>query len=97
VRPVWEHCPKKWWTEPDWQAWEKAGRPRVPRHLDLRTPLEVEQETEQRIGTKLPVPPPGPQSAVTTLFPKPRRREAASARSRAVDRLIEEHVGFRSS
>ena len=86
MRGFWEDYPKKFWTEPDWQAWEKAGRPRVPSHLDLQPP------PAQEIGT-LPTPPPGPQLA-PGWFTKPSRREA-SARSRAVDRLIEKHVGRR--
>jgi hypothetical protein len=36
------------------------------------------------------VPPPGPTSAVTTLFPKPPRRGVGGAQSRAVDKLLEE-------
>ena len=85
--PWWTHYPKAYWVEEDWQAWEKAGSPRVPRHLELQPPLPLE------IGNTLPVPPPGPQLASGfRLFPKPRRRNA-SARSRAVDRLIEKYVG----
>jgi hypothetical protein len=82
--------PKKWWVEEDWRAWERAGRPKVPAHLELESPHE------QQIGPTLPLPPPGPQSSVTTLFPRQSRRDA-DARSRAIDRLIEKHVGFRSS
>jgi hypothetical protein len=40
-------------------------------------------------ATSFVIPPPGPKSAVTTLFPKPSRPEAGGARSRAVDRLLE--------
>ena len=82
-QPFWQHYPKKSWLEVDWQAWEKAGRPRVPRHLELESPHE------QRLDPTLPLPPPGPQSAVTTLFPRKSRRDV-SARSRGIDRWLEE-------
>ena len=83
-QPFWEHYPQKSWVEADWQAWEKAGRPRVPRDMALQPRLE------QELGNSAVIPPPGPKSAVTTLFPKPRRRREIGARSRAVDRWLEE-------
>ena len=75
-----------YWTEPDWADWEKHGRPDVPRESRLGSddPMPLD-------GLPVP-PPPGPQSSVTTLFPKPSRRDA-NARSRAVDRLIQKYVG----
>jgi hypothetical protein len=45
-RGFWDHYPKKFWVEADWQAWEKAGRPRVPRHLDLQPPISLERWRE---------------------------------------------------
>ena len=78
-----DHYPKKDWVEADWQAWERAGRPKVPRHLELQAPHE------QQLAPTLPVPPPGPQSSVT-LFPKPSRRDA-DARSRGIDRLLQKY------
>ena len=79
----WTHFPKRWWQPEDWAEWEKAGKPKVPPHLDLQ-PLE-----QQEIGNSAVFPPPGPQSTVT-LFPRrSSRREATSARSRAVDRWLE--------
>ena len=75
------------WVEADWKAWEKAGRPRVPRHLELKPPPPV-----QEIGNTLPVAPPGPQlSPGFRLFAKPKGREAASAQSRGIDRWLEAH------
>ena len=53
-QPFWTHYPKKFWVEADWQAWEKAGRPRVPPHLDLQPP------PRQEMGMTLPGGPPGP-------------------------------------
>jgi hypothetical protein len=88
-RGFWDHYPKKHWVEADWQAWERAGRPKVPPHLELQPPPPRE------LGTSPLIPPPGPQSAVTTLFPpKPRKREIGGSRSRAVDRLLDE-LGIR--
>ena len=84
--PFWTHYPKKYWVEVDWQAWEKAGRPRVP------PDMELELLPEREMGNSPVIPPPGPQSAVTTLFPRPSRR-GANARSRAVDRWLEKNVG----
>jgi hypothetical protein len=82
--PFWDHYPKKLWAEADWKAWEKAGRPKVPRHLDLQSPPPPE------LGNSVVIPPPGPTSAVTTLFPKPRGREVRGAQSRAIDRVLAE-------
>ena len=87
IQPFWEHYDKKFWREADWQAWEKAGRPRVPPDMELESP------PAQEIGNTLPAPPPGPQLA-PGWFTKPSRRDA-SARSRGVDQLIEKHVGRR--
>jgi hypothetical protein len=79
----WTHFPKKWWGPEDWASWQAAGRPKVPRDMDLQPPLE------QEMGNSAVVAPPGPPSAVTTLFPKPRGREVRGAQSRAVDGLLE--------
>jgi hypothetical protein len=65
-----------------WKDWQDEER--------LQDQLQLGKES----GNSAVIPPPGPQvSSGFTLFPKPRKREAASARSRAVDRLIEKHVG----
>ena len=84
----WDHFPKKWWTAVDWEAWEKAGRPRVPREIDLETP------PGPALGNSVVIPPPGPQPSFG-LFAKPRRREGAGAQSRAVDKVIEKALGPR--
>jgi hypothetical protein len=34
-RGFWTLYPQEWWTEIDWRAWEKAGRPRVPVGMKL--------------------------------------------------------------
>jgi hypothetical protein len=85
VKGFWDHHPNEFWFEVDWRAWEKAGRPKVPAHLELPDPPARE------IGNSpVAVAPPGPTSAMTTLFPKPRGREVRGARSRAVDKLLEQ-------
>lgn len=61
----------------------------MPAHL-VDAPLPPSRE----LGNSAVIPPPGPQSAVTRLFQKPRGRETASARSGGVDRLLEE-LGIR--
>jgi hypothetical protein len=88
-RGFWDHYAKKYWAPEDWAAWEKAGRPKVPPQLDLQPPPARE------LGNSPVIPPPGPTSAVTTLFPpKPRRRrEVGGAQSRAIDKLLEKHLG----
>lgn len=84
ILPFWAHTPKASWLEVDWQEWERRGRPRVPRDMELRPPPERE------MGNSPVIPPPGPASAVNSLFPRASRRDAG-ARSRAVDRLLEKH------
>jgi hypothetical protein len=82
-RGFWDHYPKKNWVEADWQAWEKAGRPKVPSHLELQPPPARE------LGNSPVIPPPGPTSAMTTLFPKPRGKRRG-ARSDAIDALLDD-------
>jgi hypothetical protein len=79
-RPWWKDLPTSEWTEEDWKAWWHEGSPRLPR----RRPPEL--------GNSPVIPPPGPKSAVSTLFPKPRGREVRGAQSRAFDRLLD-HLG----
>jgi hypothetical protein len=70
--------PREFWGSEDWEAEDR-----------LQAALGIEP------GMPVVVPPPGPKSAVTTLFPKPpRRREVGSARSRAVDKLLD-RLGIR--
>ena len=83
ARKWWEDFPKKWWTPVDWAQWEKEGRPKVPRDMELPSPPRT-----QELGNSPVIPPPGPQSSFG-LFPKPRGRDARGARSRAVDAVIE--------
>jgi hypothetical protein len=45
-------------------------------------------------GTSVVIPPPRPQPSFS-VFPKPSRREAASAQSRAVDKLLAKHGSVR--
>jgi hypothetical protein len=78
-RGFWDHYPKKFWVESDWQAWERAGRPKVPPHLDLQPPVPVQ------MGNTPVIP---PALSVTSLYVKPRRR-GVGAQSRAVDELLE--------
>ena len=85
----WETFPKKWWTAVDWECWEKAGRPRVPREMELPSLTPAKE-----LGNTPVIPPPGPQPSFG-LFAKPRRREARNAQSRAVDGLIEKALGLR--
>jgi hypothetical protein len=82
-RGFWDHYPKKYWVAEDWAAWEKAGRPKVPPDMELQPPPPRE------LGNSPVIPPPGPMSAVTTLFP-PKPRGRGDARSRAVDKLLDE-------
>jgi hypothetical protein len=87
-RGFWDNYAQEHWTEIDWRAWEKAGRPRVP--------------VENRLSAKLPpkpldlpprVDPPGGLFGGFSLYPKPKPRDQ-SARSRSVDRLLA-HLGIR--
>jgi hypothetical protein len=69
--------PRSMWG---WKDWQDEDR------LQAKLGMGVE------LGNSVVVPPPGPQSAMTTPFPpKPRRRrEAGGAQSRAVDKLLDE-------
>ena len=65
--------PRSEWGHADWEAEDR-----------LEIKLSGKQQ-EMLMG----LPPPGPQiSSGFRLFPKPEGREAASARSRGVDRLL---------
>ena len=71
--------PREFWGSRDWE-----DEDRLQAHLG------------KELETSVVMPPPGPQlSSGFTLLPKPSRREAASAHSRAVDRVIAKHVGGR--
>ena len=83
--PIWEHWPQKYWEEAEWRYWEKAGRPRVPREMRLGA--------DDPEPITLPIPPP-----THTLGPfplHPRKSSARDARGRAIDRLLEKHLGRR--
>jgi hypothetical protein len=73
----------KFWTEEDYSAWDKAGRPTVPPALRLKFPER---------SVRPPLVTPAPRHTLTTgswLTPdaKQTRREA---KSKAVDQLLGE-------
>jgi hypothetical protein len=70
--------PREFWGSRDWQDEER---------------LQDQLQQGKELGSLVIPPPSPPVASGFTLFPKPRKREAVSARSRAVDRLIEKHVG----
>lgn len=82
ARRWWEHIPRRYWTAVDWAQWDKEGQPRIP--ADMRT------QQPPPLDAPPIVPPPGPQSAVTSLHAKPRKRGVDGAHSRGVDKLLEE-------
>ena len=84
----WETFPKKWWSAVDWECWEQAGRPRVPRAMELETP------PGPALVNSGVIPPPPAQPSFG-LFSKPRGREVRGAQSRAVDALVEKALGPR--
>jgi hypothetical protein len=62
-----------------WKDWEDEER--------------LQAQLGKEMGNTPVIPPPGPQSAVTSLYVKPRGRERRGVQSRAVDKLIEKHLG----
>ena len=84
-QPFWTHYAKAYWQPEDWATWEKAGRPRVPADMEFESPPPAGDRQDASRPTS------GPAVGITTLFTKPRRREAGGARSTAVDRLLTKH------
>jgi hypothetical protein len=79
----WNHYPMENWVKADWDAWDRAGRPRVPVENRLSakpppTPLDLPPRVDPRGGL----------FNGFELNPKPRPRHQ-NARSREVDRLLE--------
>jgi hypothetical protein len=88
MRPTQWHqsYPRRYWTHLDWAAWERDGRPKVPRDPVL-------EKQGQPLNPTLPVAPP----AQTLTYPfalHPKKSTARDARGRSVDRLLEA-VGVR--
>lgn len=78
--PWWESYPQKYCAEIDWQKWEAAGKPKLPRAM--RVPLPDAHER--------PLVLPEPRHTLTTgawvgRAAKPTRRDA---RARSVDALL---------
>jgi hypothetical protein len=84
-RGFWSHYPQRNWTEADWKAWEKAGRPSVPRDLALGSEFDGPYKP---VGDRPPVAPPGLAPVMSwRLFETP---AVGGARSKAVDRLLDD-------
>jgi hypothetical protein len=79
TRPWWKHYPRRYWTEVDWQAWEKAGKPKVPKDPILEKQGEPINPTVTPPAQTLP--------AGFSMFPKQSKRDA---RGRAVDQLLDQ-------
>lgn len=83
--PRWYSTSQKDWNAEDWRLAKKAGEVR-------KTPYDPPPfEPDQSMGV---IPPPGPQPSFS-VFAKPRRRATSSARSDAIDKLIEKQLGPR--
>jgi hypothetical protein len=78
MKPWHQTYARRFWTETDWSAWERAGRPKVPKDPIL--------EKQGRPIEPLPVVPQAPTLAVDSLHEKPSTRQ--ERRSRAVDELV---------
>jgi len=88
-KPFWKHHPQEHWTEIDWRAWDKAGRPRVPVGLRLSAKLPP-----KRLDNLEPIVPPSHPFTGFDLYAKPKPR-GQSARSASIDRLLEK-LGVRA-
>jgi hypothetical protein len=81
MKPWHQWYPRRHWLEEDWQAWEKAGKPKVPRDPVL-------EQQGQPLNQTLSVPPPlVTLSAGFSLHPK--KSTARDARGKQVDKLLE--------
>ena len=86
MTPIWEHWPQKLWSAREWELWKRAGRPTV--------------RAELRIGADDPPPldrPPviAPTRTVPSFTLFPAKRTARDTRGRAVDALLDRHLGGR--
>ena len=83
--PGWYTAAQESWNAEDWRMAEKAGEVQT-------TPYDPPPfEPDQSLGV---IPPPPPQPSFG-LFVRPRRRQARSTQSRAVDGLFEKVLGPR--
>jgi hypothetical protein len=79
-RGFWTAYPQKWWSKADWEAWDKAGRPRVP--VGMRLDAELPSKPLD------PTPLAGPPVFNGFDLYAPGRPRGQSARSASIDRLL---------
>jgi hypothetical protein len=78
----WTSYPQKFWTELDWRAWEKAGRPKVP--LAMRLPTHDQYQQRPLV---VPEPAHTLPAGVRWLGPKAKANRR-DARGKAVDEIL---------
>jgi hypothetical protein len=83
-----EEWPREYWGSKDWEDEEAYVAAQNPKRQERKD--AARDRLSQELDNSVVIPPPGPQSAVTTLFPKP-RRAGVDARAEAVDKLLEKH------
>jgi hypothetical protein len=86
TRPWWKDYPRRYWSEVDWQRWERDGKPRVPRD-------EVLEKQGQPINPTLPLAP-AAQTLSSGFRLHPRKSTAQDARGKSIDALLEK-LGIR--